>query len=445
MPGLRTGRARVRWLGDRSPMLHSVIRRSFYVALFFVAGHVFYYLLLLTANAKLDPVGFGRFYMGWATLNVLVAPGGVVTLSLSGHFADVFRVNGSGGVVPALGRAAAKMMPWALALIAGIEVLLFLSGRVIGADSVILIAVLPLTALTSVMVDAVRAVFQGMLRFFWFGTSWLVWCIVQFIFGAAGLVFIGAPWAVFVGMLAANCLTLISLLMIVWRMGTVRAGNDAGPAPNPEFVVQSLRQMLPLCTALGAFVLLSNADVIVAYLKFTGAGLGIYAASTVLPKAIVTATQPVAQVLLPLATHIGHNSLGIGRVVVKAVGTTFAMAALGAAALWLVSGEACGGHFGIKFCDSAILLPLAIAAVALSVIRTSIIADFLCARYWRSHLVVAVITIFAIVSLLVKLNGTGLALSYSIACWLLLSALALFRFIEWHRAGRWPLSPVPRP
>src|SRR5580704_10113923 len=118
MPGLRIGRARVRWLGDRPPMLHSVVRRSFYVALFFVAGHAFYYLLLLTANAKLDPVGFGRFYMGWATLNVLVAPGGVVTLSLSGYFADVFRVNGAGGVVPALGRAAAKMMPWALALIA---------------------------------------------------------------------------------------------------------------------------------------------------------------------------------------------------------------------------------------------------------------------------------------------------------------------------------------
>jgi O-antigen/teichoic acid export membrane protein len=436
MPEHRPVESRQSWFGDRQPMRHSVIRRSFYIAVFFAAGHAFFYLLVVAANFRLDTVGFGRFYVGWATLNILAAPGGVLTLSLSGHFADVFRLSGAGSVVTALGRAAAKLMPWALALVAAVEVLLFLSGRAIGADSVIMIAVLPFTALTSVMVDTVRAAFQGMLRFLWFGASWLVWCIVQFIFGAAGLALVGAPWAVFAGMLTANCLALSCLLAIVWRMGTAGTQPAASPTQKPDVVVQSLRHTLPLCTALGGFVVLGNADVLVAYLKLTGAELGIYAASAILPKAIVTATQPVAQVLLPLATHIRHDSLGVGTAVFKAVGMTFGLAALGAVALWLVSGEACGGHFGIKFCNPAILLPLAVAAVALSVIRTSIIADFLCARNWRSHLTIVGFVVFAIVNLSVNLNGTGLAMSYAILCWLLLGAVALMKLIERRRAGR---------
>ena len=84
------------WTIGRKSMRHSVIRRSLYVSLFYVAGHAFYYLLILVANSRLEPADFGRFYLGWAILNIVAAPGAVLTLALSGHFAEVHRVHGAG-------------------------------------------------------------------------------------------------------------------------------------------------------------------------------------------------------------------------------------------------------------------------------------------------------------------------------------------------------------
>jgi O-antigen/teichoic acid export membrane protein len=411
-------------------MRHSVIRRSLYTGVFFVAGHAFYYLLVVFANAKLDPVSFGRFYLGWAILNVLVAPGGVLALSLSGHFAGVFRVGGADGVVSALVRATAVLLPWAAALVVAAEALLLLSGKLLGADSLIMIVLLPLTALASVMVDTLRAVFQGMLRFVWFGASWLTWCFAQFALGGAGLLAFGAAWAVFLGMLAANCLALIVLGVAVRRM---RGTDGEWVAPREaaaDAVVQSFQHVLPFCIALGGVVLLSNADVLVAYLTLTAAQLGVYSASAVLPKAIVTATQVVSLVILPLATTIRGESASIRPALVKAIGLTFGLAALGAIGLSLASGEACGGRFGIKFCDPSLLLLLAGAAVAVSVIRTSIIADLLSGRRWRPYLPIMAIVPFAAATWSAGTDGGKLALAYAILCWALLAILALAKFTE---------------
>jgi O-antigen/teichoic acid export membrane protein len=421
-------------------MRHSVVRRSLYISIFFVAGHAFYYLLVLDANARLNRVDFGRFYLGWAILNILVAPGSVLTLSLSGHFAEVYRLYGSAKIVPALRAAAVTLLPWLFGVAAAIEVVLLFSGLAIGSDGVIMIALLPLTALSSVMVDAVRAVFQGALRFVWFGASWLFWCIGQFVFGAAILEAVGAPWAVFLGMLAANCLMLICLLVLVFGMRVAIADENAEPAVRPTLALQSLLYMLPFCTAMGAFVVLSNADVLIAYLKLSGAELGAYAASAILPKAIVTATQPVTQVILPVATHIRGESLKIREALLKAVGMTFALAIFGAAALWLASGEACGGRYGIKFCNPSVLLALAIAAVAVAVIRTAIVADLLGGYRLRPHVPIVALVIFAVTNWLGHPSGTELAMRYSVICWLLLLTLVASKLFAWYRAGGFSLK-----
>jgi O-antigen/teichoic acid export membrane protein len=424
------------WLGKPQPMRHSVIRRSLYTGAFFVAGHAFYYLLVISANATLDPTAFGRFYLGWAILNVLVAPGGVLALSLSGHFADAFRLRGAGGAVSALRRAAATMLPWALALVVAAEAALMLGGKALGADALLMTVLLPLTALASVMVDTVRAVFQGMLRFVWFGASWLLWCLAQLVLGAAGLALFGAAWAVFAGMLAASCLTLVALLVAVWRVpaADTPAPTDRDAAP----AAQSLKHVLPFCTALGGFVLLSNADVLIAYLKLSGAQLGAYSASAVLPKAVVTATQAVSLVILPVATHIRGESASMRPALVKALGLTFALAVLGALALWAVLGEACGGRFGIKFCDGSILLWLAAAAIAVSVARTAVIADVLGGRRWRPHLPVAAAALFAAAAWRGGTDGTSLAATYAILSWLLLGVFGLAKLAErwWPGRGR---------
>ena len=424
------------WTIGRESIRHSVVRRSLYVSLFYVAGHAFYYLLIVFANSRLGPVDFGRFYLGWAILNIIAAPGAVLTLALSGHFAEVYRTYGPAKVAWALRAALTTLLPWLLAIVAAVEIVLLFSGLAFGSDAVIMIALLPLTALSSVLVDTVRAVFQGALQFVWFGASWLLWCVSQFVFGAVLLLLIGAPWAVFLGMLAANCVALVCVLVAVSRLGANAASASGGPAGQSDLAAQSLRYILPFCTALGAFVFLNYVDILVAYLKFSGVVLGTYAASAVLPKAIVTATQPVTHVILPVATHLRGQNLKTREALLKAIGLTFALAALGATALWLVSGEVCGSHYGLKFCNPAIMSLLASAAVAVAVTRTAIIADLLGGRYWRPHLPVVALLPFAAAFWLGRVSGTALAMRYSIVCWLLLCAIVALKLLDWRRRRR---------
>jgi O-antigen/teichoic acid export membrane protein len=431
-----------RWLawsskfGDRLLMRHSIIRRSSYIMIFFLAGHAFYYLLVLTANFKLDSAGFGRFYLGWVTLNILVAPGAVLTLSLTTHFAEINRTMGVDGVIAATKSVATNLLPWAIVVVLFTELLLFFSGMAVGADSAVMIGMLPLTALSSIMVDTLRAAYQGMLRFLWFGVSWPLWCLAQFLFGATGLSITGAPWAAFLGMFVANCVTLIVLLWSLWRARERRSGLAEKTTIGAVVLARSLRDMLPLCAALAVIVVFTNADVLMAYLKLSSVALGVYSASAVLPKAIVTATQPVVQVILPIATTVRDDPTKVREAMLKAIGMTFALAACGAFALWLLSGEACGGRFGIKFCQPDVLTTLALAAIAISVTRTITIGDVLAGRTWRPHITIIALSAFVTLNAFGLVTAAELASSYSLLCWLLLAVFVPAVYVTWRRGER---------
>ena len=279
-------------------MRHSIIRRSLILTTFYVAGHGFYYLLLLIANAMLDPTGFGRLYTGWAVLNVLVAPISIIALLLSSYFAETNSSKGPAFVSRMLARIAAIALPWTAATVLLLEVLFYLGGRLIGVDSLALILVLPLTAISFLGVEIVRASLQGTLRFVAYGASWFLWCAAQCAVGAGGLLLTRSPWGCFAGMLVANLLTFGGLC---WA---VAGGSAAAPAApdvaedSPKLAPYSLRRALAFCSAFVGFVLFNNADIFLAYLILSPADLGVYTASSVLPKAIVTATQPVVQIIL---------------------------------------------------------------------------------------------------------------------------------------------------
>src|SRR5262245_30126156 len=190
---------RSRWLGGSRPMHASIVRRSLFVSVFIGVGHGFYFLLILLANVALDAEGFGRFYTAWALLNVMIAPGSIIVTLLSGYFADTFRAGGAAAVPTALAHAAFVLLPWFAGAVLLLEVVFFIGGNAIGVDSIGLMILLPLTAGVFLAVEVTRAVFQGMLRFTWFGVSWVGLCATQCALGVGGLALIGTPWAGFAG------------------------------------------------------------------------------------------------------------------------------------------------------------------------------------------------------------------------------------------------------
>jgi O-antigen/teichoic acid export membrane protein len=408
-------------------MRHSIIRRSLLLTAFFIAGHGFYYLLLLIANAMLDPAGFGRLYTGWAILNVLVAPISIIALLLSGYFAEANSTKGPAFVAELLERVAATAVPWSVATVVVLEVVFYVGGRLIGVDSLALILVLPLTAISFLGVEIVRASLQGMLRFFAYGVSWLVWCVAQCAVGALGLLLTRSPWGCFAGMLVANLLTLGGLCWAVVLRRPSAAPITAGDGP--AIASYSLRRAIGFCSAFVGFVLFNNADIFLAYLILDPSSLGTYTASSVLPKAIVTATQPVVQIILPVVIAIQGEGQDTSRAVTKAIIAALALGTVAFGVLWAGSDLACGSAHGIRFCSSPLLLLLAAAAVPLSVIRTLITADVAHGRYWLPHLPFLAIAAFAAAMVPARTLGPAaslhaaglhLATSYLFSCWGLL-------------------------
>src|SRR5580700_10201170 len=393
-------------------MRHSIIRRSLVLTTFYISGHGFYYLLLLIANGMLDPTGFGRLYTGWAVLNVLVAPISIIALLLSSYFAETNASKGPAFVSLMLARIAAIALPWTVATVLLLEVLFYLGGRLIGVDSLALILVLPLTAVSFLGVEMVRASLQGTLRFVAYGVSWFLWCVAQCAVGAVGLLLTRSPWGCFAGMLVANLLTLGGLCWAVGGGGAAAAVPDA-TEDSPKLALYSLRRALAFCSAFVGFVLFNNADIFLAYLTLSPADLGIYTASSVLPKAIVTA---------------------------------FALGAAAFIVLWAGSDLACGSPHGIRFCTSPLMLLLAAAAVPLSVIRTLVTADVAHGRYWLPHLPFLALVIFAAAMMLTKVSGPAenlhLATTYLFSCWGLLAFWAAAGIFRGRLFARGEITPA---
>jgi O-antigen/teichoic acid export membrane protein len=424
-------------------MRHSIIRRSLLLTAFYISGHGFYYLLLLIANAMLDPTGFGRLYTGWAVLNVLVAPISIIALLLSSYFAQANSSKGPAFVSRMLARIAAIALPWTMGTVLLLEGVFYVGGKLIGVDSLALILVLPLTAVSFLGVEIVRASLQGTLRFVAYGASWFLWCVAQCAVGVVGLLLTRSPWGCFAGMLVANLLTLGGLC---WA---VAGGGAAAPdvtGDSPKLALYSLRRALAFCSAFVGFVLFNNADIFLAYLILSPADLGIYTASSVLPKAIVTATQPVVQIILPVVISIQGEGEDTSQAVLKAIFAAFALGAAAFIVLWAGSDLACGAPHGIRFCTSPLMLLLAAAAVPLSVIRTLVTADVAHGRYWLPHLPFAALVVFAAAMALTRASAPAenlhLATAYLYSCWGLLAVWAVTRISRGWLFARGEITPV---
>lgn len=395
-----------------SPIRNSIVRRSLLITGFVVVGHGFYYLLVLSANRILPPGGFGRFYAAWAVLNVLYAPASIFTMLLTSALSDAFRAGGIGAIPATLGRTARRLGPFVVAIVIVLEILLYIGGKIVRVDSFGLVILLPITAASFLTIETVRSAFAAMLQTTWFGASWLFWCLAQCVFGAAALLVLQAPWAAFFGMIIANLLVFATLAVAIRR----RCRVPATPPPTvPDVVFASLRSVVPFCTALVGFVLFNNADVLVAYLFMDPAQLGAYAAAALLPKAIVTVTQPVVQMILPVLSTIQSESGGSRRALLKALAVTFALGAAGAAVLWSASDLVCGGRYGIASCRPAPMIMLATAAIFFAVMRLTIVAELGAARYLVAHLPLMVLVGFVVLELLIRSSGTELARNYTFA------------------------------
>jgi O-antigen/teichoic acid export membrane protein len=392
-----------------------VIRSSLCVTGFFVLGYFFYYCLILVANRHFSSGDFGRFYTGWTILNIIATPGGIVALLLSGYFGRAFRQGDKPLVILSLFASVRQFVAPVLILIGLLELCFQIGGRAIGIDSPLLGILLPLVAAASFMVEVVRSTFQGAKQFARYGAYWAVWCGLQLILGSLGVLWFRTPWAVFAGMLAANLLVFGFLIRTA-----LRQLPDSAITLLPESI--TFEYFLPFCSALLGAIVFINIDILISFLLFSPAVNGGYAASAFLTKAMITATQPVLQIMIPLIIHVEDLPLAKRLVTLKAIGLGAALAFSGALVLWLGAGQVCGGNHGMRYCDIPIMKLLALSAIPLTILRVWIVADVTNKRYAVAQLTYPAVAIFVFLVFAVVSDPSSLAVMYCFCCW---GALAL--------------------
>jgi O-antigen/teichoic acid export membrane protein len=410
----------------RALMQQSIVRRSLIVTAAFVVGHFFHYALVFSANRLMEPAAFGRLYVAISLLNVLATPATVLSFMFAKHFGAVFS---AGGVAPVVGELNTLMRRHGLTglgLLVLCAVGLFFLGSVVGADAFLLLLLIPAVALAIYLFEMARAALQGMLEFYSYSAAWILWRGGQYILAVGGIALTGTAWAGMAGILVATIVATLVLLQF-FRRCTGASAKEVN-VESAQWAPFRGMEAVPFALQYGILIILNNVDVLVAYLILSKEELGVYSASSFLPKAIVTATLPVAQVMLPVMTVASEDHPLLRTALLKALGVAAVLSATGAAFLAVGSDLACNERFGIRFCAPWLLSVLAFASIPLSISRVLVVAGLALHRVYRILPPAALLAGFVAVVLIWVPSPYLLAATYTGLCWLfvVLYSIAIF-------------------
>ena len=214
-----------------------------------------------------------------------------------------------------------------------------------------------------------------MLLFGWQNAVWVTSNAAQFICAIGALWLMPRVWPGIAGILAGAVITF--LLFIPWFLRVRRAKPTHSI---PELTIH-LSQDLPMIIGYSLFILLNNVDILIGYWLLPRTALDVYAASSLLPKAITTATFAVAQVVLPVIVEQRADGVSSRQAAVKAFAMVIGLGAAAAAALWMIVPWLQTTPFAIHGLNFPIMMTLALAAVALSAIRVLIVVEIAVRRY----------------------------------------------------------------
>jgi hypothetical protein len=366
---------------------HSIIRRSAGVTAAFLFGHAFNYALYWGADHILDPARFGLFYTAVVSVGVAMSPMIAVTLVLARHFASIAAREGRESVTAAT-RAVLAFCARACPVVLVFSALIASAAPFVGVDSWQVAFFIPLTVFASVIVEIERSALQGMLLFARSSALWIANTGAQFAFSLGALYVFSTVWTGIAGLLIGAVGAGVAFAPWFFRSNQQR--KPAQP------ILPFLKRDAPFVVSYSLFVLFNNLDILAAYFLLPRIDLGIYTASALLPKAIVTATFAVAQVILPVLTARRTTGLPLGRTLIKGVGLTLGVASgafvlLSTGVPWLQSTP-----LAIRGLDLELMRMLAIGAVAFCALRVLVVIEVALQQYAIGIAQAGAVVVFAL-------------------------------------------------
>jgi O-antigen/teichoic acid export membrane protein len=190
------------------------------------------------------------------------------------------------------------------------------------------------------------------------------------------MVLLGTAASALLGIVLASFIVIAGLALL---FPAADADSTAELPPLPSF-----RALVPVILGYGSLILVSNADVLLAYLLLRGDTLGVYSASSVLPKGILVVVTPLLQMLYPMMVWHDKAPPNLRLIVQKSAGTIFLLSSAIALAVFAFSGLLCGGSWGLRLCQPFPLKYLLAATVMLSVLRALVLIQSARGRDWMA-------------------------------------------------------------
>jgi len=253
-----------------------------------------------------------------------------------------------------------------------------------------------------------RTSFQGMLLFGWQNAVWVTSNAAQFTCAFGALWLMPRVWPGIAGILAGAVATFI--VFVPWFL----RGRQVAPAdPLPQLTFR-VSQEWPVILGYSLFILLNNVDILVGYWLLPRAALDVYAASSLLPKAITTATFGVAQVALPVIVEQRADGMSYRHAAIKALAMVIGLGLAAAAALWLIVPWSQTTPLAIHGLNFTIMMTLALASAALGAIRVLIVVEIALRRYAIGLAQAGAIALFVPLCMLSGASAMQLAQLYTV-------------------------------
>jgi hypothetical protein len=355
---------------------NSVVRRSFLLLCLmgpaFAANLLLYYL----AAKLLTPEPFGLFYVAVTISNVLYAGSFVLNIFFTRHL--TFIVNTVSASAAYAARRPIRTLVVRYGALAALVCILVLYGlgQKLGVQSWPIVILVVLDAYCAYVIDVDRAVLQSLRKTVYLGGLSLAWMLLRFLFGVCAMLLLGTAAGALLGIVLAS-------FIIIAGLSSLFSGADAKSAtvlpPLP-----SLRALVPVVLGYSSLIVVSNLDVLLAYLLLRDSTLGVYSASSVLPKGILVIVTPLLQMLYPMMVWHDKAPTDVRLIVQKSAGTIFLLSSAMAVAVFGFSGLLCGGSWGLRLCQPFPLKYLLVATVMLSVLRALVLIQSARGRDWMA-------------------------------------------------------------
>ena len=383
----------------------SVVRRSALFLCVLAPGFVFNFGLSVAAAALLDAATFGVFYLAITACAVLGAPSIIVSFYCARQVARIADENGETAAWGAVPGMLAILMRWS-----GIAALVMLAalaglGSAIGISSPALVALIAIVVWLTFVTDGARGVLQGLQRFLGLGVFTTSWMAARFVFGGAGLLLLGTAWGGLAGVALAGLVVIVVFRRIVPTFAPLKpAVRTAASIPLPSALLFGADY--------GLTMMACHLDVLVAYFILERAELGVYAASAVLPKALLALTLPVLQVAFTVAiSEHGRRALSAATVL-RSILATVVVCVCGAVLFALASDVLCGAPYGVRLCRIPTMETMLVAILPLCVLRALVVLQLAQDRGWQGLILVPPAAVFTVWAVTGDITGDGLADAY---------------------------------